>query len=72
LQTNVETRPPAILVEGEEEYPVEKILRKEWVKKGRVKKWRLCYLVKWTGYAKPTHEPVENLVDTTATHEFEE
>jgi hypothetical protein len=28
-------------------------------------------LGEWTGYARPTHEPVGNLVDTTATHDFE-
>ena len=49
--------PPVIIVEGEEEFEVEKILDK------RINRKRIEYLVKWKGY--PEHdaqwEPLENL-----------
>jgi len=44
------TRPPPDLVDGEEEYEVDK--------KG---KWRIEYHVQWKGYEEPTWEPSENL-----------
>jgi hypothetical protein len=40
------TRPAPELIEGEEEYSIEKILDSRWF--GR--RWRLQYLVKWEGY----------------------
>jgi hypothetical protein len=40
------TRPAPELIDGEEEYSVEKILDSQWF--GR--RWRLQYLVKWEGY----------------------
>jgi hypothetical protein len=40
------TQPAPELIEGEEEYSVEKILDSQWF--GR--RWRLQYLVKWEGY----------------------
>jgi hypothetical protein len=40
------TRPAPELIDGEEEYSVERILDSQWF--GR--RWRLQYLVKWEGY----------------------
>src|SRR5690606_20418491 len=54
-----DTRPPPIIVDGEKEYEVEKILDKQKIG-GEIK-----YLVKWVGY--PLHEaswePIQNLVN---------
>ena len=54
------TRPPPDLVDGEEEYEVDRILkdRRIHAKKG---KWRIEYHVQWKGYEEPTWEPSENL-----------
>ncbi len=54
------TRPPPDLVDGEEEYEVDRILKDRRIraKKG---KWRIEYQVQWKGYEEPTWEPSENL-----------
>ena len=53
-------RPPAITVDGEEEWEVERILRK------RIKGRQYQVLIKWKGYFTPTWEPAAALVDTEA------
>ena len=54
------TRPPPDLVDGEEEYEVDRILKDRRIraKKG---KWCIEYQVQWKGYKEPTWEPSENL-----------
>ena len=58
------SRPPAIIVNREEEWEVERILRK------RVKGRQRQVLVKWKGYLNPTWEPTAALADTEAYHVF--
>ena len=55
-QTTDDTQPDPVLVGDEEEYEVEK----------------KQYLVKWTGYAKPTWEPASAIEDTTALEAYEQ
>ena len=57
-------RPPAIIVDGEEEWEVERVLR-ECVR-GRQRQ----VLVKWKGYLTPTWEPTAALADTEAYRVF--
>ena len=64
-QCQDDLRPPAIMVDGEEEWEVERILRK------RVKGRQRQVLVKWKGYFTPTWEPAAALVDTEAYLVFE-
>src|SRR6266571_3187413 len=54
------TCPPPDLVDGEEEYKVDRILKDRQIhaKKG---KWCIEYQVQWKGYEEPTWEPSENL-----------
>ena len=52
--------PLPVVVEGEEEWEVEEIPDSR-----RVRGW-LQYLVKWRGFADPTWEPEENLVEVEA------
>jgi len=52
--------PLPVIVEGEEEWEVEEILD------SRRTRGRLQYLVKWRGFADPTWEPEENLVEVEA------
>jgi hypothetical protein len=59
-----DTQPAPQPVNQHEEYEVEKIINERFVRKGRGK--RLWYLVKWTGYARPTWEPAAALQDTEA------
>ena len=59
------SRPPTILIDGEEEWEVERILRKR--AKGRQRQ----VLVKWKRYLTPTWEPTEALANTEAYHVFE-
>jgi hypothetical protein len=69
-QVVTEAQPPAIITEdGEEEYEVEEILRARTRKVGRGSRKEV--LVKWTGYAKPTWEPLANFEDTAALDAFE-
>ena len=57
-------RPPVILMNGEEEWEVERILRR------RIKGRQRQVLVKWKGYLIPTWEPTEALANTEAYHVF--
>ena len=64
-------QPPAVLVDDEEEWQVEKILRERQKKlPGRGRRKRLEYLVKWQGYADPTWEPATALEDSTALDDY--
>lgn len=60
-----EVPPPAILVDGELIYDVDSILQHK--RRGR----GYSVLVKWTGYAEPTWEPLTALRNTTAYKEYE-
>ena len=64
-QCQDDLRPPAIMVDEEEEWEVECILRK------RVKGRQRQVLVKWKGYFTPTWEAAVALVDTEAYLVFE-
>jgi transposase InsO family protein len=65
-QTCDDTQPPAIqTVDGEGMFDIDQILRA----KGQRGKRKA--LVKWTGYAQPTWEPVNALLDTEALIDFE-
>ncbi len=69
-QIVAEAQPPAIISEdGEEEYGVEEILRARTRKIGRGS--RREALVKWTGYTRPSWEPLSSLEDTAALDTFE-
>ena len=61
-------QPPAILVDDEEEYEVERILDQ---KAGRGRNAQQ-YLVKWKGYNHPTWEPQSVLADSVALDVWEE
>lgn len=61
--------PPIRSEEGDDMYDVEGILCARWKRKGRGR-IRQC-LVKWVGYAQPTWEPLEALMNTEALAEFE-
>ena len=58
--TDDERPPPIVGEDSEEEYSVESILR---TRQKRA-------LVKWTGYAKPTWEPIRYIEDTEAYERF--
>ena len=58
-------RPPAIIVDGEKEWEVERILKRRT--KGRQRQ----VLVKWKRYLTPTWEPTAALANTEAYHVFE-
>ncbi len=64
-------QPPAILVDDDEHWLVERILGQRQKKlPGRGLRSRLEYQVKWTGYANPTWEPAFALKDTTALTDY--
>lgn len=63
-QHSDDVQPPAVMVDGEEEFTVEKILDEKRTKRGRGT--RLEYKVKWLGYARPTWEAATALEDTRA------
>jgi hypothetical protein len=64
-----EPQPPALLVDREEEFEIEKILDQ---KAARGKGGKQQFLVKWAGYARPTWSPASVLEDTVALDEWEE
>ena len=68
-QIVTEPQPPAIVTDVGEEFEVEKILQARTRKIGRGSRREV--LVKWTGYARPTWEPLSNLDDTAAFDTFE-
>ena len=59
-------QPPAILEDGEEEWEVERILEVKETRRSRKA------LVKWTGYAIPTWEPLSSLQDIVALQRYED
>lgn len=61
--------PPIVDDLDEKEYEIESILRARTVKRGRGK-FRQA-LVKWTGWAEPSWEPIEYVADTIALDKFE-
>ena len=68
-QVVTDPRPPAQMIDGELKYDVDEILDE---KKGRGRGSPTRYLVKWTGYQKPTWEPESALQDIIALHEWQE
>ena len=56
--------PPPVVVDGEEEWHVEEILD------ARIRRRRLEYLVKWTGYDQPDWEPATNVNKLQAVDDF--
>lgn len=66
-----ESQPPAIVVDGGEEWLVEEILKERQRKlPGRGRRTCLEYLVKWQGYAKPTWTLAPLLEDTEALDKY--
>lgn len=63
-QVRHEPQPPAIEVDGQEEFHVEKILEE---KLRYNKPW---YKVKWIGWTKPSWEPASNMEDTVALNDW--
>ena len=63
-QCQDDSRPPTILMDGEEEWEVERILRR------RAKGRQHQVLMKWKGYLTPTWEPTEALANTETYHVF--
>ena len=57
-------QPPPIIVDGEEEYEVEKILKR------RIRDGKTEYQVKWRDYKRPTWEPEDALENTQALDAF--
>ena len=64
-QRQGDSRPPAIMVDGEEEWEVKRILKK------KVKGRQGQVLVKWQGYLNLTWEPAAALAGTEAYRVFE-
>lgn len=65
-----DTQPGPLIVGGEEEYEVEKILQEKLIRRGRGPP-KLQYLVKWTGYVRPTWEMASALKNTIALATYE-
>ena len=61
-------QPPAILVDDEEEYEIEKILDQKAARGRNAQQ----YLIKWKGYDHPTWEPQAVLTDSIALDVWEE
>ena len=57
-------RPPVIMMDREEEWEVERVLRE------RIRGRQRQVLIKWKGYLTPTWEPTAALADTEAYHAF--
>lgn len=68
-QQNDDYQPPAQIIDGEEEYLVERIMDERTKRVGRGT--RREFLVKWSGYSTPTWTPATNLEDTEALDEWE-
>ncbi len=64
-QVQDDTQPQPRLIQQEDEYEVEDILDEKTVRRKRQ------YLVKWTGYAHPTWEPVSAMQDVSALDRWE-
>ena len=63
-QTQDDTQPLPLRVNGEDEYVVEDIVAEQLKRRGRG--WKLYYDVKWKGYYQTSLEPAESLEDTEA------
>lgn len=63
-QEQTDWQPPAMLVDGNEEFRVEEILDERFRRWGRGHRHE--YLVKWSGYQTPTWEPARNFEGTVA------
>jgi len=68
-QTSDDAQPPAYVVDDQEEYDVEAILRTTKIRRGRGHQFKV--LVKWKGYARPTWEPLSALSETAALASYE-
>lgn len=68
-QRTDDAQPPAILIDDEEEWKIDKIIAEHRTKRGRGTQLR--YEVKWTGYARTTREPATALQDTEALDNWE-
>ena len=69
-QQQTDYQPPAIMVDGQEEWYVEKILKERLVDRGFLGKQKKYY-VKWRGYQRPTWAWREDIEDTIALDEWE-
>ena len=69
-QVQDDTQPLPQLIGEDIEYDIEKILDEKVVRKRGGS--RREFLVKWTGYARPTWEPEESLNDAIALDRWEE
>jgi len=69
-QQQTDYQPPAIVVDGQEEWHVEKILKERLVDRGFLGKQKKYY-VKWRGYQRPTWAWREDIEDTIALDEWE-
>ena len=69
-QVQDDSQPQPQLIGEEEEYEIDKILDEKAIRRGRKETRR--FLVKWTGYARPTWEPYKALQDTAALVHWEE
>ena len=69
-QQQTDYQPPAIMVDGQEEWHVEKILKERLVDRGFLGKQKKYY-VKWRGYQRPTWAWREDIEDTIALDEWE-
>ena len=67
-QKQVDFQPPPIQVDGEDEWEVQEILCARTKKRGRGSVREA--LVRWTGYADPTWEPIESLSDVEALERY--
>jgi hypothetical protein len=68
-QVSDDKQPEPVLIESHEEWQIEEILGARTKARGRGKRREV--LVKWSGYHKPTWEPLRELSDTTALDDFE-
>jgi hypothetical protein len=68
-QVSDDAQPPAYVVDNQEEFGVEEILRTMKVRRGQGHQYKA--LVKWQGYARPTWEPLSALADTAALASYE-
>jgi hypothetical protein len=69
-QRTTDPQPAPRIVNNEEEYEVEGILKERLVRKGRGRTKQ--YLVKWVGYDRPTWEPASEFEDVEALDAYEE
>jgi transposase InsO family protein len=67
LPGQIQPPPPTIVIDGEEEYQVEKVEDSRFNRRRK----RHEYLVKWRGYHELSWEPAKNVWNTSAAAEFE-